>query len=113
MTYEELDGLRKSDGEEAELAEELTGLIEDTLQKYPFRNRPRSVRFLGAGYGCIEVFCCNGEFTVLRNNGNEPQIIMKSDCRDGLEKAYRALVSLIYAGRKPEDIEEIISSCYR
>lgn len=100
MTYNDLDLMRDMSGADAELAEELTDAVEQVLSEYSFKNMPRSVRFLGAGFGCMEIFCRDGVFTVVRNNGVGLDVLLEAK---GLRNAFCSLIELIYGGRMETD----------
>lgn len=103
MTYNELDTLRNMSDPDAELAEELTAAVEQVLADHPFKRMPRSVRFLGAGFGCMEIFCRDGVFTVVRNNGAGLDCLFEVK---GLKRAFCAVIELIYSGREGESFAE-------
>ena len=93
MTYEELEKLRQMTDEEASLAADLAAAAEAVIAEHPFKGRPRSLRFLGAGFGCMEIFCSGGVFTVVRNNGEELDPILElTDFRH----TFISLIKLIY-----------------
>lgn len=79
------------------MIEDVTVMIEQVLERYPFRGLPRSMRFLGAGFGCMEVFCKNGRFFVLRNNGTNIGIAVECGNRD---ETFLKTVGMIYEGRR-------------
>ena len=103
MTYDQLDDLRKMTKEEAALATDLAAAIEAVLNEYPFKHKPRSMRFLGAGFGCMEIFCNNGVFTVVRNNGEELDTILELT---DFKHTFISLIKLIYEGRQPDSFAE-------
>lgn len=103
MTYEQLEKLRNMTPEEADKAADLAAAAEAVIAEHPFKDRPRSLRFLGAGFGCMEVFCNDGVFTVVRNNGEDLDPILELP---DFRHAFIALIKLIYEGRQPESFAE-------
>lgn len=107
MTYDELEKLRSDDLSDVEKAEDVTCMIEQILESYPFRGMPRSMRFLGAGLGCMEVFCKNGRFFIVRNNGADLGIVLECGDRD---EAFLKTVGMIYEGRRePQFADECLN----
>jgi hypothetical protein len=102
MTYEELDELREMSEEDAAAAEEFAAAVESTFAENSFRNMPRSVRFTGAGFGCMEIFCHGGRYTVVRNNGAGLDRLPEAPRRE----CFISLISAVYGLRKPEDFAE-------
>ena len=103
MTYEELEALGEMNEADAERAETMTAAVEDTLEANSFRNMPRSVRIAGLGFGCMEISCHDGVFTVVRNNGAGLDRLFDTDSE---RKCFCALISAIYGLRKPEGFAE-------
>lgn len=97
MTYNKLDQLRAMNEKDAELAEGLTDAVEKVLSDHSFKQMPRTVRFLGAGFGCMEIFCRDEVFIVVRNNGAGLDVVLEAK---GLRNAFCSLIELIYSGRK-------------
>ena len=103
MTYEELEALRDMNDDDAERAEEMACAIEDTLAANSFKNMPRSAHIAGLGYGCMEIFCRGGVYTVVRNNGAGLDRLFDTD---SARKCFCTLISSIYGLRKPEGFAE-------
>ena len=99
MNYAPLEELNNMSDNDAQQCEELISALETVLEREPFKNMPRSFRFLGAGYGCMQIFCSNGLFKVLRNNGQDIDVILECD---DIEKTFCKLISMIYGTRKPD-----------
>ena len=100
MTYKELEALRNEmTDEDAEAAEEMTAALEQVLAENSFRRMPRSVRTVGLGFGCMEIFRHGGVYTVIRSNGTGldklPDYENAADC-------FISLVSAIYGVSKPK-----------
>lgn len=96
MTYNDLDSIRDMNEKDAGLAEEFTDAIEQVLSEYSFKNMPRSVRFLGAGYGCMQIFCNDDVYTLVRNNGSDLDILFEIK---GAKSAFISIIDLIYGNR--------------
>ncbi|MCD8095358.1 MAG: hypothetical protein LUE12_04440 [Ruminococcus sp.] len=100
MNYEKLEVLKPKTDEEAQLAAELADAVETTIENNSFKGRPRSVRFLGAGLGCMEFFYHDGCFYAARNTGEDIDII---ELTDDLKGSFIEIIMRIYRGREDEN----------